>query len=229
MSRHAVVTGASRGIGAAIASALEKQNLRVSRMSRSDGVDVTDASAVAAAFVKARQEYGPVDILVNNAGAVDSKPYLRSSDQEWRDTLAVNLDGAHYCTRAALPDMLERKWGRVVNIASVAGLRGFPYVAAYVAAKHAVVGLTRALALEFSGKGVTFNAICPGYVDTDIVRNAVATIVKKTGRSEAAALAQFAGANALGRLVLPEEVAERVTWLIRDDAANLNGQTLALE
>jgi len=229
MPRHAVVTGASRGIGAAIASALEKQDLRVSRMSRSDGVDVTDPNSVAAGFARARKAHGPVDILVNNAGAVDSKPYLRASDREWRDTLAVNLDGAHWCTRAALPDMLERKWGRVVNIASVAGLRGFPYVAAYVAAKHAVVGLTRALALEFSGKGVTFNAICPGYVDTDIVRNAVATIVQKTGRSEAEALAQFAGANALGRLVLPEEVAERVTWLIRDDAANLNGQTLALE
>src|SRR5689334_20388873 len=107
MSRHAVVTGASRGIGAAIAAALEKQGLRVSRMSRSDGVDVTDAGAVAAAFAKARKAHGPVDILVNNAGAVDSKPYLRMTDTEWRDTLAVNLDGAHWCTRSALPDMLE--------------------------------------------------------------------------------------------------------------------------
>ena len=227
--KHAVVTGASRGIGAAIVAALEKQGIAVSPMSRSTGVDVTHADAVTKAFAQARKAHGPVHILVNNAGAVDSKPYLKSTDKEWRDTLAVNLDGVHFCTREALPDMLNAGWGRVVNIASVAGLRGFAYVAPYVAAKHAVVGFTRALALEFAGKGVTFNAICPGYTNTDIVRNAVATIVKKTGRTEAQALAQFAGANALGRLVEPEEVAERVTWLVRDDASAINGQALALE
>lgn len=229
MPRHAVVTGASRGIGAAIVVALEKQGMNVSPMSRGTGVDVTNPDAVSAAFAKARDAHGPVDILVNNAGAVDSMPYLKGSDQQWRDTLAVNLDGVHFCTRAALPDMIESSWGRVISIASVAGLRGFPYVAPYVAAKHAVVGFTRALALEFGGKGVTFNVICPGYTDTDIMRNAVATLVKKTGRTEAEALAQFAGANAMGRLVRPEEVAERVVWLCRDDAAALNGQALAIE
>lgn len=229
MPRHAVVTGASRGIGAAIVVALEKQGMNVSPMSRGTGVDVTNPDAVSAAFAKARDAHGPVDILVNNAGAVDSMPYLKGSDQQWRDTLAVNLDGVHFCTRAALPDMIESGWGRVISIASVAGLRGFPYVAPYVAAKHAVVGFTRALALEFGGKGVTFNVICPGYTDTDIMRNAVATLVKKTGRTEAEALAQFAGANAMGRLVRPEEVAERVVWLCRDDAAALNGQALAIE
>ena len=229
MSRHAVVTGASRGIGAAIAQALAAQDMRVTMMSRSSGVDVTKPDQVAAAFEKARKANGPIEVLVNNAGAVESMPYLKMTDQQWRACLAVNLDGVHYCTRAALPDMIDGGWGRIVNIASVAALRGFAYVAAYVAAKHAVLGLTRALALEFAGKGVTFNAICPGYVDTDIVRNAVATIVQKTGRSEAEALAQFAGANALGRLVKPEEVAERVCWLCRDDAAALNGQALALE
>jgi 2-hydroxycyclohexanecarboxyl-CoA dehydrogenase len=229
MPRHAVVTGASRGIGAAIVAALEKQGIAVSPMSRTTGVDVTHADAVTKAFAQARKAHGPVDILVNNAGAVDSKPYLKSTDKEWRDTLAVNLDGVHFCTREALPDMVNAGWGRVVNIASVAGLRGFAYVAPYVAAKHAVVGLTRALALEFAGKGVTFNVICPGYTNTDIVRNAVATLVSKTGRTEAQALAQFAGANARGRLVEPEEVAERVTWLIREDASAINGQALAIE
>jgi NAD(P)-dependent dehydrogenase (short-subunit alcohol dehydrogenase family) len=238
MSRHAVVTGASRGIGAAIAKALAAQGMRVTLMSRTVGaahgrdgiaVDVTDAKAVAAAFDKARATNGPVEILVNNAGAVESMPYLKMTEQQWRECMAVNLDGVHHCTRAALPDMIGGGWGRIVNIASVAALRGFPYVAAYTAAKHAVLGLTRALALEFGSKGITVNAICPGYADTDIVRNAVATLVHKTGRSEAEALAQFAGANALGRLVQPEEVAGRVCWLCRDDAVALNGQALALE
>lgn len=229
MSRHAVVTGASRGIGAAIVAALERQGLRVSPMSRTTGVDVADPAAVARAFVQARRTHGPIEILVNNAGAVDSKPYLKLSDRDWRDCMALNLDGVHHCTRAALPDMVERGWGRIVNIASVAGLRGYPYVAAYVAAKHAVIGLTRALALEFGGKGITVNAICPGYTNTDLVRNAVKTVVAKTGRSEGEALAQFAGANAAGRLIEPEEVAQRVVWLCLPEAGGLNGQALAIE
>src|SRR6476646_2736906 len=135
--RHAVVTGASRGIGAAIADALAKQGARVTRLSRTSGTDVTDPQAVAAAFAAARKAHGPIDILVNNAGAVESKPYLKLTSDDWKQCFAVNLDGVHYCTRNALPDMLERGWGRVVNVASVAALRGFAYASAYSTAKHA--------------------------------------------------------------------------------------------
>jgi len=227
MPRHAVVTGASRGIGAAIAEALAAQGMRVTPMSRASGVDVTQPDSVATAFAKARQAFGPVDILVNNAGAVESKPYLKFTDRDWDDCIAVNLHGVHYCTRAALPDMVERGWGRIVNIASVAGLRGFPYASAYAAAKHAVVGLTRSLAQEVASKGVTVNAVCPGYVDTDIVTNAAKTIAGKTGRSQDEARATLAAANASGRLIRPGEVAEAVVRLCQ--SGDINGQVVAIE
>ena len=196
-NKHAVITGAGRGIGAAIAKALVEAGCKVTLMGRTQShldkraaelgdnaqsipVDVTDSNAVTEAFAKARTTFGPVDILVNNAGAAVAKPYLKSSEDDWHNCLAVNLNGVHYCTLAALPDMLEKGAGRIVNIASTAARKGYAYVAAYTAAKHGVLGLTRALALEFATKGITINAVCPGYTETDIVKDAIKNIVEKT-------------------------------------------------
>jgi NAD(P)-dependent dehydrogenase (short-subunit alcohol dehydrogenase family) len=239
--KHAVVTGASRGIGLAIAYALRAQGARITLMARDaraleaavaelggdtawQAVDVTDAEGVSAAFARA----GAVDILVNNAGQAASAPFGRTDAALWQRMLDVNLTGAYHCIQAALPAMLDAGWGRVVNVASTAGLTGYRYVAAYCAAKHGLVGLTRALALEVANKGVTVNAVCPGFTDTDIVADAVANIVRKTGRTADQARAQLAAANPQGRLVQPDEVAHAVAWLCMPGAAAMNGQAIAV-
>ncbi|MFS2217009.1 SDR family NAD(P)-dependent oxidoreductase [Telluria sp. Tellsp104] len=239
--RHAVVTGASRGIGLAIARALRAHGVRVTLMARDarvleaaaaelggdtawQTVDVTDAEGVAAAFARA----GAVDILVNNAGQAASAPFGRTDAALWQRMLDVNLTGAYHCMQAALPGMLDAGWGRVVNVASTAGLTGYRYVAAYCAAKHGLVGLTRALALEVAARGVTVNAVCPGFTDTDIVADAVANIVRKTGRTADQARAELAAGNPQGRLVRPDEVAHAVAWLCMPGAAALNGQAIAV-
>jgi NAD(P)-dependent dehydrogenase (short-subunit alcohol dehydrogenase family) len=187
-------------------------------------VDVADQASVERAFACA----GAVDILVNNAGQAASSPFMKTDAAMWQRMLEVNLNGAYHCIQAALPAMLEAGWGRIVNVASTAGLTGYRYVAAYCAAKHGLVGLTRALALELASKGITVNAVCPGYTETDIVQEAVANIVRKTGRSEAQARAELAAANPQGRLVRPEEVAHAVAMLCAPDAAALNGQAIAV-
>ena len=239
--KHAVVTGASRGIGLAIARTLCAHGARVTLMARDaealgaaaaelggdtawQTVDVTDADSVAAAFARA----GVVDILVNNAGQAASAPFGRTDAALWQRMLDVNLTGAYHCIQAALPGMLDAGRGRVVNVASTAGLTGYRYVAAYCAAKHGLVGLTRALALEVASRGVTVNAVCPGFTDTDLVADAVANIVRKTGRTEAQARAELAAANPQGRLVQPEEVAHAVAWLCMPGAAAMNGQAIAV-
>jgi NAD(P)-dependent dehydrogenase (short-subunit alcohol dehydrogenase family) len=239
--KHAVVTGASRGIGLAIARALMAQGARITLMARDaqaleaaaaelggdtawQTVDVTDAEGVAAAFARA----GAVDILVNNAGQAASAPFGRTDAALWQRMLDVNLTGAYHCIQAALPAMLDAGWGRVVNVASTAGLTGYRYVAAYCAAKHGLVGLTRALALEVASRGVTVNAVCPGFTDTDIVADAVANIVRKTGRTADQARAELAAANPQGRLVQPDEVAHAVAWLCMPGAAAMNGQAIAV-
>jgi NAD(P)-dependent dehydrogenase (short-subunit alcohol dehydrogenase family) len=240
--KRAFITGGGTGIGAAIARELAKAGAEVFIGGRREDVlhktadeiglarancvvlDVTSDASVAAASELLAQ----ADILVNNAGQAASAPF-RKSDMAMLDTmLDVNLRGTWRVTQAALPAMTKRGWGRVINIASTAGLRAYPYVAAYVAAKHAVVGLTRALALEVARQGVTVNAVCPGFTETALVDEAVANIVSTTGRDEAAARAELARGNPQGRLVRPEEVASAVLWLARADASAINGQSIAV-
>jgi NAD(P)-dependent dehydrogenase (short-subunit alcohol dehydrogenase family) len=239
--KHAIVTGASRGIGLAIARRLHAHGARVTLMARDaqalraaalelggasswQVVDVTDQANVLEAFARA----GAADILVNNAGQAASSPFLKTDAALWQRMLDANLNGAYHCIQAALPAMLDAGQGRIVNVASTAGLTGYRYVAAYCAAKHGLVGLTRALALELASKGITVNAVCPGYTETGIVREAVANIVRKTGRSLEAARAELAAANPQGRLVQPEEVAHAAAWLCMPDAAAINGQAIAV-
>jgi NAD(P)-dependent dehydrogenase (short-subunit alcohol dehydrogenase family) len=244
--KHAVVTGASRGIGAAIAQALVAEGMHVSLVARAAtslaqtlaacgagraeacAADVTDASRVDAAFAAARARFGPVHVLVNNAGQAASAKFTDTDPALWHRILDVNLTGTYLCTRAAVPDMLQQGFGRIVNIASIAGLRGGAYLTAYVSSKHAVVGFTRALALEYATRNITVNAVCPGYVDTDIVKDAVANISRKTGRSPAEALATLVATNPQGRLVTSEEVANAVLWLCRPGSESVTGQSLVL-
>jgi len=247
--RHALVTGGARGIGAAIARRLLDAGASVTLVGRDctvldaamqalepfavDGAalgtataDITDADAVDAAFALATEARGPVTLLVNNAGQAYSAPFGKTDLAHWQRMLDVNLTGTFLCTQAALPAMVAQGWGRIVNVASTAGLIGYGYVTASCAAKHGVIGLTRALALELATKGITVNAVCPGYTETDIVRDAVANIVEKTGRTEAQARAELAARNPQKRLVQPDEVADAVAWLCRPQASAITGQAI---
>ncbi len=243
--RHALVTGAGRGIGAAIARALAEQGARVTLLARTAAqlaetatalpglpntvvADVTDAQQVGRAFAEARERAGEIQILVNNAGKAVSRALAKSDDEFWQQVLAVNLSAVHHCTRAVLPAMLEANWGRIINVSSTAGLRGYAYCTAYCAAKHGVVGLTRALALEVAKTGITVNAVCPGYTDTGVVREAVANISAKTGRSETEAREKLVSFNPQQRLVRPGEVANAVLWLCLPGSESITGQSIAI-
>jgi NAD(P)-dependent dehydrogenase (short-subunit alcohol dehydrogenase family) len=247
--QHAVVTGGGTGIGAASALALARLGAGLTIMGRREhmlahqaqtirntvegaavsvqALDVTEASQVTASFA-AVQQTAPITILVNNAGAAESAPFEKTGPDLLERMLAVNLKAAFLCTQAALPAMLAAKHGRIINVASTAGLTGYAYVTAYVAAKHALVGLTRALALETAKRGVTVNAVCPGFTDTDLVARSVETIVAKTGRSTDAARAELAKTNPMGRLVTPEEVASAVAYLALPSASAITGQAIVI-
>lgn len=221
--KHAVVTGGNRGIGAAIVRALQEHGARVTVVHRAT-VDVADGDAVARAFAG----MGRVDILVNNAGQAGSAPFGKTDHELWRRMMSVNLDGTYYCMQAVLPGMREAGWGRIVNIASTAGLVGYRYVSAYCAAKHGVVGLTRSVALEVATSGITVNAVCPGYTETDMASDAIAKIAERTKRTRDEARAELEAHNPQHRLVRPEEVANAVAWLCLPGSEAITGQTIAV-
>ncbi|MDO9587697.1 MAG: SDR family oxidoreductase [Brevundimonas sp.] len=237
---HAVVTGAGSGIGRATAERLAEGGCQVTLIGRhvarlnetADRIgdlafaapaDVTDPDMLAAAIEVGRDRFGPVDILINNAGAATSAPFLKTDADAFRAMLALNLEAPAEAARLVLPGMLTRRWGRIVNVASTAGLKGYAYVSAYVAAKHGLVGLTRALALEVAAKGVTVNAVCPGFTETELVARSIESIIAKTGRSEEEARAALAASNPQGRLITPDEVAQTIVWLCGDGASGING------
>ncbi|WP_409522503.1 SDR family NAD(P)-dependent oxidoreductase [Nitrincola sp. MINF-07-Sa-05] len=242
--RHAIVTGGATGIGRAIAERLHAEGARVTVMARDETrlqamcqafpgmqyqvLDVTDEASVQQAFKAAELASGAVSVLVNNAGSARTAPFARTSAAQWQQMLDVNLTGVFHCIQAALPSLTQGDYGRLINIASTSGLKGYAYTAAYTAAKHGVIGLTRVLALELTNTHTTVNAICPGFTNTDIVSEAISNIVSKTGRTEAEALAELVKHNPQKRLIEPEEVAAQVVWLCSDAARSVNGQALVL-
>ena len=239
--RHALVTGGGTGIGAAIARALAAEGAKLTLVGRrrepleavASGdfealvapADVTQREEVDRAFTLAREAQGPLTILVNNAGAAAGMPFAKVDEALWREMLAVNLDGMFHCCQTALPDLLAAERGHIVTIASIAGLRGFAYAAPYIAAKHGAVGLTRALAAEYAGTSLRVNAVCPGFVETEMTVQSVAKIREKTGRSEEEARSELARLNPSGRLIAPEEVAAAVLDLI---ASERNGEAVEI-
>jgi NAD(P)-dependent dehydrogenase (short-subunit alcohol dehydrogenase family) len=242
--KHALVTGGGSGVGRAIALALAGAGIDVTICGRREAelakvagesdrifgiaADVTDEAAMASLYETAEAARGPFDIAVANAGMSGSAPAHRTTLADWQRTLDVNLTGAFLTVKPALAGMAARKAGRIVFIASTAGLKGYAYVAPYVAAKHGVVGLMRALAVETAKSGVTVNAVCPGFVETEMLEETIQRIVEKTGRSDEQARSSLASTNPQGRFIQPQEVAAAVLWLCGDAAASITGQTISI-
>jgi NAD(P)-dependent dehydrogenase (short-subunit alcohol dehydrogenase family) len=241
--KHAFITGGGTGIGLAAARALAARGAKLTLAARNFArlekaaskldaypvsIDVAKEASVTAAFEAARARHGPVHILVNNAGITPSAPLHNIDLAMWNEVLAINLTGAFLCARAALADMYAGQWGRIVNVASIAGLKGGMYISAYCASKHGMIGMTRALAIEAAKRGVTVNAICPGYVETDIIDRAVDTITAKTKLDRDEARAMLYAGNPQGRLIKPEEVASAISWLCSEGAAATNGAAIPM-
>lgn len=250
-NRLAFITGGGRGIGRAIALAFAREGASVAVAARTraqvDSVakeiadqvgvetlaiecDVADAESVDRAFAKVKERFGRgPDILVNNAGIAETSPFVKTDEAMWQRHLEVNLTGTFRCTRAALPGMLERGWGRIINIASIAGKTGAPYISAYAASKHGVLGLTRSLALEVGASGITVNAICPGYVDTEMTSRGIENIVARTGKSADDALAAIKRMSPQNRLITAEEVAALALLLASEEGRGINGQAINVD
>jgi len=242
-SRHALVTGGGRGIGLAIASALTQAGATVTIVGRdratldravasgaahfAAAADVADQAAVSTAISEAAKRQ-PIDILVANAGIAESAPFAKSDAALFRRMMDVNVMGVVYAAQAALPSLKTRPYGRIVAIASTAGLKGYAYVSAYSAAKHAVIGLVRSLALELANTNITVNAVCPGFTETDLLTGSIDNIMSKTGRSREQAVAELAKHNPQGRLIKPSEVADTVLFLCGEDAGAITGQAIAI-
>ncbi|HEX3463212.1 MAG TPA: SDR family NAD(P)-dependent oxidoreductase [Candidatus Elarobacter sp.] len=246
--KHALITGGGRGIGAAIATALAAEGARITLLGQNRlrlaqhahtlpesaeahvvVASVVDGAAVAEAFADARARHGDPAILVNNAGVGVGVPFTKVDEAAWNAVIGVNLNGTFHCTREVVPAMLAAGYGRIVNVASTAGLAGGKYIAPYTAAKHGVIGLTRALAAELGPKGITVNAVCPGFTESEMLDRTLSGIEAATGRTREEAAAALLARNPLGRFVRADEVASAVVWLCRADSAAVNGQAIVID